>query len=75
MTVETRDRRHFALVGEAKAIERAEQRLAALRTTPAERIAAGFLLGAVPRDAAIEASLDARAEAQIGLARRRATRS
>ena len=64
-------RRHFAAFAEAMADEKHEQRLEALRTTSAERIALGLLLGAVPRDAATERALDERAAGQIELARRR----
>ena len=67
MAVSEQDRRHFAMVGEAMAAKRHEQRLDALRTPSAQRIAVGFLHGAVPRSAAIEAALDERASAQIGL--------
>jgi hypothetical protein len=71
MAVSERDRRHFAVIAEAMAVEKAEQRAQALRTTAAERIAVGFVLGAVPRDDATEQALDERAVGQIGLARRR----
>jgi hypothetical protein len=72
MEVSEQDRRHFAAIAEAMAAEKDEQRREALRTTAAERVLTGFLLGAVPRTTAIEAALDERAAAQIGLARRRA---
>jgi hypothetical protein len=52
------------------AMEKAEQRADALRTTIAERIATGFLLGAVPCDEVTELALEQRALGQIGLARR-----
>jgi hypothetical protein len=74
MSVSVRDRLHFALIAEAMAVEKGEQRREALRTSPAERVATGFLLGAVPRDAATEAALDRRAAGQIGLAKRRRVR-
>jgi hypothetical protein len=70
MAVTERDRRHFKLVGETMAAKKDEQRREALRTTPAERVALGFLLGARQQDGAIEPALDARADAQAGLAER-----
>jgi hypothetical protein len=71
MPVSARERLHFALIGEAMADEKRAQRRDALASTPAERIAVGFRLAAVPRDAASEALLDARAAGQLGLAARR----
>lgn len=71
MGVSEQDRRHFAAIAEAMAAEKDEQRREVLSTTAAERVRTGFLLGAVPRTAAIEAALDERAAEQIGLARRR----
>jgi hypothetical protein len=71
MAVSARDRRHFAVIAEAMAAEKDEQRAQALSTTAAERIAVGFVLGAVPRHDATEEALDERALGQIGLARRR----
>jgi hypothetical protein len=71
MAVTEGDRRHFAVIAEAMAEEKAGQRAETLLTTAAERMTIGMLLGAVPRDAAIEQALDERAHAQIGLARRR----
>lgn len=44
------------------------QRREALTTSPAERVATGFLLGAVPRSRGTEQALDERAQGQIGLA-------
>lgn len=76
MAVTSRDRRHFQLVGEAMAAKKAEQRRDALSSTPAERVALGFRLGARTKPDATDAALDERAEAQIGLAvRGRALRS
>jgi hypothetical protein len=70
MAVSERDRRHFDAIAQAMAMEKAEQRADALRTTIAERIATGFLLAAVPCDEATELALEQRALGQIGLARR-----
>jgi hypothetical protein len=70
MAVSEQDRRHFAIIAGAMATEKEEQRREALHTTAAERVATGFLLGAVPRSRAIEAALDERAAGQIGLAKR-----
>jgi hypothetical protein len=70
MAVTAADRRHFELIAVAMAAEKAAQRLEALDSTPAERVALGFQLGAVPRSDAIEAALDERAQGQLGLARR-----
>jgi hypothetical protein len=75
MAVVERERRHFAAVAEAMGAEKHEQRLEALVTTPAERVAIGFLLGAACYDSAFDDALDERAAAQIGLARRRRARS
>lgn len=75
MPVSSQDRRHFTVIAEAMAAEKAAQRHEALCTTAAERVALGVLLGsAVPRDAAIDQALDERAVGQIGLARRRHAR-
>lgn len=69
MTVPESDRRRFARIGAAMAEKKAGQRRDALRTSPAERVAAGFLLGAGPRSPGAERALDARAEGQAELAR------
>jgi len=71
MGVSEQDRRHFATIATVMGAEKDEQRREVLRTTAAERVLTGFLLGAVPRTPAIEAALDERAAGQIGLARRR----
>jgi hypothetical protein len=62
------DRDRFARIGAAMADKKADQRRDALRTTAAERVAAGFLLGAGPRTPGVERALDRRAEQQSGLA-------
>jgi len=67
--------RHFAAIAEAMAGEKRAQRAEVLRTTPAERVALGFVLGAVPLDAASQRMLDERAAGQLGLAQRRRARS
>jgi hypothetical protein len=67
--VSERDRRRFARIGAAMAEKKAAQRRDALRTTPAERVAAGFLLGAGPRSPGAERALDERAAGQLELAR------
>jgi hypothetical protein len=71
MAVAERDRRHFAVIAEAMAAEKAGQRAETLQTTAVERMRIGMLLGVELRDAVIEQALDERARAQIGLARRR----
>ncbi len=62
------DRDRFARIGAAMAEKKSEQRRDALRTTAAERVASGFLLGAGPRTPGVARALDRRAEQQIGLA-------
>ncbi|MCW5892862.1 MAG: hypothetical protein KIT14_20305 [bacterium] len=65
------NRDRFVRIGAAMAEKKSEQRRDALRTPAAERVAAGFLLGAAPRTPGIERALDRRAEQQIGLAEAR----
>lgn len=66
-----RAREHFRVIGAAMAAKKEDQRRDALRTSAAERVAAGILIGHVPIDEATARSLDERALGQIGLARRR----
>ncbi len=54
--------------------EKLAQMVEAAASTPAERINTGFLLGSVPRSAAVEAAIEADALGQIGLAQRRPVR-
>ena len=68
--VSAKDRDHFARIGAAMTAKKTAQRQEALRISPAERVATGFLLGAVPRSPGIERALDERAEQQIELARK-----
>lgn len=70
MALTDHDHRHFQLVGEIMAAKKDDQRREALRSTPAERVALGFQLGARKQNDAIDAALDERADAQIGLAKR-----
>jgi hypothetical protein len=70
MAVSERDRPHFDAIARTVAMQKAEQRAEALRTTIAERIATGFVLGAVPCDEATELAREQRALGQIGLALR-----
>lgn len=67
-----RDFAHFATIAAAEA-ETEEQRFArAARTPPGERILTGLRLGAeLPMTAAMLAEIDARADGQMELARRR----
>lgn len=69
VSVSEKDRDRFVRIGAAMAEKKVAQRQEALTTTPAERVAAGFLLGAVPRTAGTERALDERARGQIELAR------
>lgn len=69
-----KDNAHFAAIADAMRIKGREQRMESLRLTAAERVAAGFLLGAVPQSAAVTAALDRMADGQIELARRRPKR-
>jgi hypothetical protein len=67
--VSGKDRDRFARIGAAMTDKKTAQRRDALLTTPADRVATGFLLGAGPRSPGIERALDDRAERQIELAR------
>jgi hypothetical protein len=67
--VSKKDHDRFARIGAAMAEKKVAQRRDALTTTPAERVAAGFLLGAGPRTPGTERALDERAQGQIELAR------
>lgn len=66
------DRAHFDAIGAAEAQSEIDRIDAALRTTPAERIRQGFELAAGgPWSPAHLAEIDAMADGQIELARRR----
>jgi hypothetical protein len=67
---------HFEAIGRAIAAEKRRDYAEAIRTSPAERIQVGFLLGDLPRSEAIEAMIEADAVGQIGfaIARRRLAR-
>lgn len=71
MVQDASDRGHFAAIAKAMEMKAEGERREALETTVEERVCLGFLLGAGPRDEATQRALDQRAEAQIGLARRR----
>jgi hypothetical protein len=68
VAVNERDWEHFAAIAKAMETKATEERCELLQTTVAEQIAMGFVLGAVPRDEAMERVLDERAHDQIGLA-------
>lgn len=69
------DRAHFVAIGAAEEQSEAERIEAALRTPPAERMRRGFeLADAMPLSPAQLAEIDAMADGQIELARRRVAR-
>jgi hypothetical protein len=74
VAVSKRDRARFEAIGEALAAARHADFVEATISTPAERVRTGFVLGDVPRTAAIDAAMDADALGQIGLAQRRPVR-
>jgi hypothetical protein len=69
-----KDQAHFDAIADAMKAKSRAQRAESLLLTAAERVAAGFLLGAGPQPTAVTAALDRMAEEQIGLARRRPKR-
>jgi hypothetical protein len=67
-----RDLAHFAVIAAAKAAEEEERLARASRTPPGERILMGMKLGAeLVLTPAVVADMDARADGQMELARRR----
>jgi len=67
-----RDLAHFAAVGAAEVAEEAERFARAGRTAPGERIVAGMRMGsALPLTPEMLAEIDARADGQMEIARRR----
>jgi hypothetical protein len=67
-----RDVEHFATIGAAEAAEEDERLARAARTPPGERILMGLQMGAeLPFTPALLAEIDARADGQMELARRR----
>jgi hypothetical protein len=68
----SRDFAHFAAIAAAEAAEEEERFLRASRTPPGERILMGMQLGAeLPVTPALLADIDAPADGQMELARRR----
>lgn len=66
------DRAHFAAIAAAEEAAEEERYRRAARTPPGERILEGIRLGAaLPASPAVLAELDARADGQMELARRR----
>jgi hypothetical protein len=67
-----KDRAHFAAIAAAEAAEEDERFERAAATPPGERVVAGMRLGAqLPITPALLAEIDARADGQMELARRR----
>jgi len=67
-----RDHAHFAAIGAAEAAEEQERFVRAAETPPGERVLVGTRLGAaLPFTPVLLAELDARADGQMELARRR----
>jgi hypothetical protein len=67
-----RDRAHFAAIAAAEAAEEDERFTRAARTPPGERMQEGIRLGAMlPLTPPLLAEIDARADGQMELARRR----
>jgi hypothetical protein len=75
MATNERDQSHFEAIGRAMATAKVADRAAVATSAPAERVRIGFLLGDVPRSAAVEAAITADALGQIGLARKRPVRT
>jgi len=66
------DHRHFAAVAAAEAAEEEERYARAARTAPGERMQEGIRLGMIlPLTPPLLAEIDARADGQMELARRR----
>lgn len=67
-----RDRRHFEAIAAAEALSEEERIARAVATPAGERMLAGIELGAeLPLTPAVLAELDARADGQMEIARRR----